>query len=117
MGDAGVAGEINDETILAPDFTRKKIDQSLLQPAGTGVFVVELHDLLKTELAQHRGHSFGILNGPGNFRREQIVFDADDDTPRLVIESLGLSYLSLGGGGAERNGNEYRDEARSEVRR
>ena len=82
-------------TILAPDLAGKEIDEGLLQPAGAGLLVVQLQDVFETQLAEGLGHYLGVFHGARDFRGQQIVFDSNDDAPRLVVQPFRLSKLRM----------------------
>ena len=94
--DAGMPSEVDHEAILAADFAWKKIDERLLQSPGSGLFIVEFDDFFESQLMQRLGDRFGIFDGAGNFRRQQVIFNPNDYAPGLVIKPFRLSNLRIG---------------------
>jgi hypothetical protein len=111
LRDSGVTDKIHHQAILTADFARQKIDERLLKAPGAGVFIIQFYDFLESQLAQNLSDEFGILDGAWNFRREQIVFDADDYAPGFVVEPFRFPKLGLGWRKAQHNAEEKRQKA------
>ena len=88
-----MSGEIKHEAIISTNLARQEISERLLQSPRTRIFVVEFNDLFESQVTECLGDRFGILNGAGNFRRQEIVLYPNDNGPRLVIQPFWLSQL------------------------
>ena len=108
--DAGMSGEIDHEAILPTNLARQKINERLLQAAETGVFVIEFHDFIESQLTQELADGLGIFDGTRDFRRKEIVLDPDHDAPGLVIQTFRLSDLSVCRSEPETDDSEDREE-------
>ena len=60
------------------------------------VGVVMVKDILETHLSKRLGHGLGIVHRTGSRRRQEIVFNADNDRPGFVVEPFGFSQLGMG---------------------
>ncbi len=94
LGDPGMAGEDDDEAVLPSDLPGQEVHENGVQPLEAGVLVIELDDFFESSCAQRVPDGLGVADGAGQLGRDQVLVDADDQPPGLVVEPVGPADLS-----------------------